>query len=494
MILPGFTRRENPFNDFNYQFTLPHRFSIQGPPLCSGDVNRDGKLDFYIGGSSRQPGAMLLSAGEGYQLRYLPSDQSTAKIQEETAAAFFDADRDGDLDLICIAGGNEFLDKEAYHDLLYLNNGDGTFTNAEIRLPGRNGPGSSLALTDYDHDGDDDLFIGGDMQPQRYPLATASVLLRNDAHPQAHTIGFTDMTDTWASGLRKAGMVRDAVWKDFNGDGREDLLVAGEFMPLRFWWKSVEGKLQPADPAAMKYSAGWYRSLLVDDFDGDGDPDIVAGNQGLNSGYRASEQEPLTVRYRDFDGDGRMDAFLYQYRMGKEYPVQTRTQYVEQIAGLRKRIYYFRDFGGMGYHEIFSEAERSGVDSLQVYQLASVYLENLGAGRFSLRPLPRDVQTSVVMDMQSADVNMDGKQDILAVGNNYAPEALSGRMDAGNGWVLVGDGKGNFRSIPYRESGFFVRGDTRKLALLRHAGTQIVLVASNEGPLQCFRLLPGNGE
>jgi hypothetical protein len=240
--------------------------------------------------------------------------------------------------------------------------------------------------------------------------------------------------------------------------------------------------------ADFQFSAGWYQSLLVEDFDQDGDMDIVAGNQGLNSVYKASEKEPLTVRYRDFNGDSRLDAFIFQYHMGREVPVQTRTQYVDQITGLRKRIYYFRDFGMMGFQDIFQGKEREGVDSLRAFQMASVYAENLGGGRFSLRPLPREVQTSAMMDLESMDINQDGHMDIIAVGNNYAPEALSGRMDAGNGWVMLGDGKGNFRSIPYHQTGFFVQGDQRKIAFFKKNGNVNLLIASNEGPLQCFEL------
>jgi hypothetical protein len=487
-IFQGYVRTEHPFNDFNYQFTLPHRFSMQGPPLCSADVNGDDLPDFYVGGSSRQPGAIFLSQGNSYRHLHLPQDNIGKKIQEETAAAFFDADMDGDLDLICIAGGNEFLDPEGYDDLIYQNNGKGIFTKTNVRLPGRKGPGSCLALTDYDHDGDQDLFIGGSIQPQRYPQSVASVLLRNDAKPGENLLYFTDMTESWASGLGKPGLVKDAVWKDFNGDGREDLLLAGEFMPLKIWWQSAKMKLEPANLGDFVFSAGWYQSLLADDFDQDGDMDFVAGNQGLNSGYKASEKEPLTVRYRDFNGDGRLDAFLYQYHMGKEVPVQTRTQYVEQITGLRKRIYYFSDFGLMGYREIFQEKEREGTDSLRAFQMAAVYAENLGNGRFLLHPLPREMQTSVMMDMETVDINQDGHKDIIAVGNSFAPEALAGRMDAGNGWVMLGDGKGNFQSVPYRITGFFVQGDQRRLALFRLNGRLMVVVASNEGPLQCFAL------
>jgi hypothetical protein len=223
------------------------------------------------------------------------------------------------------------------------------------------------------------------------------------------------------------------------------------------------------------------------DFDNDGDLDLVAGNHGLNSGYHASASQPLTIRYGDFNKDDKIDAFLFQYIRGREFPHQTRTQYIEQITTLRKRIYYFRDFGRMQYQDIFSENERATADSLQVFTLATTYFENTGNGRFRSRPLPAMIQLSTVKDMLACDLNHDGNLDLLVVGNLYTPDVLEGRQDACPGWVFKGNGKGSFTPTSLMQSGMFAPGDNRAILGLTFQGQPLIVVAPNQGKVRVFR-------
>jgi len=347
-----------------------------------------------------------------------------------------------------------------------------------------------VIAADIDHDGDLDLFIGGRNKPHAYPLSSRSYLLRNDTDPTSHQIKFTDITSQICPALMQPGMVSCALFTDYDNDGFADLFLSGEFMPLQLY-KNKRGKSFELLPVStFEKSDGWYNSLAAGDLDNDGDMDYVAGNVGLNSRYKATGDEPISVRFSDFDKNGSMDAFLFGYNKGKEYPLQTRTVITEQIPSLKKRMLYFNEYGKMGYNEMFTEPERGNAKELIAFQMQSLYIENKGNNQFVIKPLPMAAQIAPIFGISIEDVDADGNLDIIAIGNSYAPESLNGRYDASNGSVLKGNGMGDFTSIKMNQSGLAVMGDGKALVKLNYHHTNSVLLATqNSGTLKAYDMV-----
>ncbi len=486
--LNQYKHQENDYLDFDYQYSLPHLYSRQGPSIAVADINGDDLEDVYIAGASRHSGYFLLQTTKGFitkPMLQLPQK----KLQEETGVLLFDADNDGDNDLYCVAGGNEFGDSASYQDLFFVNDGKGNFKAVATALPNTTASGSTAIAADIDHDGDLDLFIGGRNKPHVYPLSSKSYLLRNDTDPKTHQIKFTDITSQTCPALLQPGMVSCAIFTDYDNDGFADLMLGGEFMPLQLYKNKLGKRFELLNIPAFKKSEGWYNSLAAGDFDNDGDMDYVAGNLGLNCRYKATEQEPISVRFSDFDKNGSIDAFLYGYNNGKEYPLQTRMVVTEQIPSLKKRMLYFHDYGKMTYNEMFTDQERENAKELSAFQMHSLYIENKGNNQFGVKKLPMAAQIAPIFGISIEDVDADGNLDIIAIGNSYAPEALSGRYDALNGLVFKGNGMGEFVSIKMMKSGFSVTGDGKALVKLNFKNAHCILLATqNSGPLKSYSM------
>jgi len=486
LLSSGYIHKENDFADFNYQFSVPHRYSMQGPALAVADINGDGLEDVYVAGASRQSGYFLIQQNNAFLFKQANAEPAL-KLQEETGVLLFDADNDGDNDMYCVGGGNEFADIRNYQDIFLLNDGKGNFARDTNALPNTTSSGSCIIGADYDLDGDIDLFVGGRIQPNQYPLSGRSYLLRNDSDPVTKKVKFTDVTAMACPGLLQPGMVSTALWTDYDNDGFPDLLVAGEFIPLQIFKNRLGKRFVNIEVAAFQNTNGWYNSLCAGDFDSDGDMDYVAGNLGLNSSYKASLDEPVTVRYNDFNKDGSLDAFLFKYNNHREYPSQPRNVISDQVPGIKKRMLYFRDYGKAGYNDLFTEAERKGAKELTAFQMASLFIENLGGGKFNVTSLPMMAQTSPMFGITVADVDNDNNLDLIAVGNSYSPEALTGRYDASTGWVLRNNGNNRFSYIPPSTSGFTVGGDAKALVRINWGNEGNILLASqNQGTLKAF--------
>ena len=312
--------------------------------------------------------------------------------------------------------------------------------------------------------------------------------MRNDSDPQKKIIKFTDVTETVCTHLQMPGIVSDALFTDYDNDGFADILIDGECMPLQLYKNNMGRNFIPVSVEAFHHTNGWYNSIAAGDFDNDGDMDYIAGNLGLNSKYKATKAEPVSVRYNDYNKDGAIDVFLFSYNNGKEYPYQTRTVFTEQITTLKKKIFYYQDFGSMGYTDIFSEEQRKDDKELKAYLMASLYIENIGNSKFSVKPLPMQAQTAPMFGIVPFDIDADGNLDILAVGNSYAPEALTGRYDASIGWVLKGDGKNDFIYMPPFVSLFTVSGDAKSFVKLQGKSNRCMLLAAqNRGPFKAFQ-------
>ncbi|MCJ8164041.1 VCBS repeat-containing protein [Pontibacter sp. E15-1] len=468
--------------DFKLQPLLPHTYSRNGPGLAVGDVNGDGLEDFYVGGGAHTTGMLFLQRKDGtFASRALTNAQE--KPETDMGSLLFDADQDGDLDLYVVSGGSEHTTgASAYQDRLYRNDGGGNFALATNALPPINTSGSCVTAADYDQDGDLDLFVGGRVQPRDFPLPAKSYILQNNGGK------FTDVTSTVCPLLADIGMVTAALWTDFDNDKAVDLIVVGEWMQVMFL-KNAQGKLQDVTATTgLPATSGWWNSLSGGDFDNDGDTDYIAGNLGLNSKYKASEQQPVQVYAKDFDKSGTTDALITYYIQGKKQLVHGRDDMTDQMVSMRREFRTYEDYASKSFDEIFTPERLQGAYVAESNYFASSYLENLGNGKFRIVPLPVQAQFAPVCGITVNDYDDDGNLDALLTGNSYATEVMVGRYDAFTGLYLKGNGKGGFSPIASARSGFMVDGDAKGMAeIYTGNGSPLLLVAANNDSLKAYR-------
>ena len=478
-----FTHRENPFVDFDRDRLLYHMKSTEGPRVAVGDVNGDGLDDFYIGGAKDTSGALFVQTSSGTYQSTNETVWEADKGSEDATALFFDADGDQDLDLYVASGGTEFSTSSfALVDRLYFNDGSGQFTKSTQILPsGKPVSTSVVTANDIDADGDQDLFVGGRLQPGLYGVPQDGYILQNDGRGT-----FTDVTTAVAPALRELGMLTDAVWSDYDADGDQDLLVVGEWMMIKLF-NNQEGRWEEVTEAAgLARTAGWWNRLAAADLDGDGDTDFVAGNHGLNSRFRASEAEPITCYVNDFDQNGTVEQLVSVYNEGLAYPPVLRHDLVAQLPSLKKKYLKYHDYQGQTVQDIFPAdvLERSVIH--QVTMLESVALLNQGDGTFAVHPLPTEAQLAPMYAILPKDINGDGHLDVIMGGNLHGVKPEAGRYDASEGVYLRGNGDGTFVSVPPAQSGLLLAGEVRDIVPVNIARRQTLLVARNNNPVQFF--------
>jgi hypothetical protein len=481
-----FVHRENAFVDFDRERLIPKMVSMEGPVMAVGDVDGDGLEDAYIGGAKDQAGQLLLQRREG---AFAPGDSrvfAADRIAEDVGATFFDADGDGDRDLYVVSGGNEFSEMApALQDRLYLNDGRGSFTKAVGRLPDDAISGSRVVASDYDRDGDVDLFVGGRVVPGRYGVDPQSTLLQNDGRGR-----FSDVTSRLAPELQRVGMVTDALWTDVSGDGRLDLVVVGEWMPIAAFRNTDGGRLQRMELRGLEKSHGWWNRIIAGDFNGDGRTDFVVGNLGLNSRWTASASKALTMYVKDFDRNGFSEQILSAYMGDSSFPIVLRDDLIKTLPSLKPRFPSYKDYASRTVTDIFSPDELRDAVVKEAYTFATSLVRNDGNGAFTLVPLPLDAQMTPIHGVLAADYDRDGALDLLLAGNFDGVKPEIGRLHAGFGVFLRGDGKGGFVASPAVESGFFVPGQARDIQRVRtRRGDLYVVTRNNDRPL-VFRAAP----
>ncbi len=490
-----YVHKDLDYNDFSVQPMLLHKLSQYGPGIAVGDVNGDQLEDFYLSGSHFNSGIFYLQSNIGtYQAEQLINDTLGKAPGEELGALLFDADSDGDNDLYVVHGGNEYrMTDSIYQDRFYKND-KGRFNYQAQSLPSMLSSGSVVRAADMDADGDLDLFVGGRVNPQDYPNPGRSFLLRNDS--KEGSIHFTDVTSVMAPFLSEIGMVTDALWTDHNNDGQMDLILTGEFMPVTIITHQGDHFTNQTAISGLASYLGWWNSIVGTDFDNDGDIDYVAGNYGNHSLTEISDKHPIKLYYKDFDDNGTKDLIptcWFEDQTGKksEYPYFGRLEYQKQINKIKAEYRKHGEFAKATIHELFDKEALSDCLILSANYMSSSYIKNNGNGTFEIFPLPAEVQIAPIFGMEILDINQDGYDDLLMIGNDYGMEVSIGRMDAHDGLVLLGNGTGAFEVITSNVSGFYVQGNGKSMATVYNKihQSQDIITAENQGPVRIYNTL-----
>ncbi|WP_026945184.1 VCBS repeat-containing protein [Algoriphagus marincola] len=469
----AFEHRENIFVDFDRDRLTYHLFSTEGPAMATADVNGDGLEDFYFGGSKDAAGQIFLGTSTG---KFKFSSQEAFegdKNSEDTDAVFFDANGDGSLDLFVSSGGNEFpLNALDLADRLYLNDGKGNFTKSENSgLQSLRGSSSVVVPIDINEDGAMDLFIGDRLVPFVYGAPASSHIWINDGSGR-----FTEQTQNYAPELLEIGMVTDAAKLDWDGDGKEDLVLVGDWMAPTFF-RNTGGKLEKISMPEMESKKGWYRSLKVADLNKDQKPDLILGNQGLNTRFKASEEQPVRLYLNDFDQNGSIEQLFTTVRNGVAIPYTLKHELEKQVPSIKKKYIRYSNYNNQTLEQIFDQETIGKSIISEVNHLESGVLMNQGSGKFEWKSLPIEAQRSMIFAIETADLDGDGILDLILGGNLYGIKPEIGKSDASYGEVLLGNGDGTFRFIPNRIHSMQLQGEVRHFKWL--SDSRLLVIKNN---------------
>lgn len=481
--IKSWTHQENNFVDFKNEKLIPYMLSAEGPCLAIGDLNGDGLEDMFAGNGAGSPASVFMQDPNGQFVKAsMPALERDASY-EDCGAVFEDFDSDGDLDMIIISGGHEQPDKSTvYKTRQYINDGQGALS-AVNDFPDIRSNAGVVKSFDFDRDGDMDVIIGGRSVPGRFPTAPESYLLRNDQGT------FANVTQEIFPALKDLGMITDIEVADLNGDGQVEVVFAGEWMPVTVY--SWDGKefVDQTKAFGFEKTNGWWKAIEIADIDMDGDPDIVAGNLGLNHRLKASASQPVTLITNDFDNNGFLDPIMCFYYNGNLYPYAGRDAIIAQIPRLKKKFTRYKPYTTATVEDIFTKSELSESSYLYTYTFETTLFVNQG-GSFVKQPLPYQVQLHPTNDIIIYDFDGNGKLDILCAGNFLYAETETAELDAGNGTLLLQNADGSFYFEENRNHGFWASGEVRELKLIKRAnGKSAVLVGNNNGPIQICTVL-----
>ncbi|SFU29090.1 Repeat domain-containing protein [Pustulibacterium marinum] len=474
--------QENHHVDFDYEGLISKMLSKEGPTMAVTDINGDGHEDLFIGGAKNQPAQMYINKGN---TNFKPVKTQAFKNDaylEDTAAAFFDANGDGHVDLLVASGGNELYEKDKYTNRLYINDGKGNFSKSTTELPTHHTNVSVVAPYDFDNDGDVDVFIGSRSVPAVYGINPQHLFLENQGDGT-----FKDVTESKAFDVKDVGMITDVTWTDIDGNGKKDLVLVGDWMtPVIL--KNNGRRLSKLTSNLDQYS-GWYNTILATDVNNDGKEDLVLGNAGLNTAYKTTQKAPNKLFVNDFDNNGTIEQIATRTIDGKDMPINLKQELTKQLSSLKKKNLKYSDFATKSIQELFSEEVMKNSLVKTATNGNSIVAINQGNGQFKIQVLPTQVQFSCVCDITATDVNGDGINDLIMAGNQFGFKPQFSRLDAGFGSVLLGDNQGNFEWQPYTSSGFFVKGEVKKVMELKDRnGKRYVVTAINNQQPKVFQI------
>ena len=482
------------FIDFNVQSVLPHKFTEYCPALASADVDGNGLDDIIVGGNSSNPAQVLLQQKNGsFIQKNVYNKQILTSSFKDEGVLLFDANGDGKPDLYVSSGGfKEKAGSKYYQDRLYINDGKGNFKYDSLALPQNYTSKLCVRAFDYNKDGKLDLFVSGRVDPWLYPKPVSSFIFRNDT--KDGQVKFTDVTNEVAPDLKNIGMVCDALFSDFDNDGQTDLILAGELMPVTFL-KNDNGKFKNVTATTgISNKLGMWNSIAGGDFRHTGRIDYIVGNVGSNTLYQPTDKYPVYVTAGDFANNGGYEVIPSLYLSDingelKEFPANGRDEIIERLPALKKQYPDYKSFAVKTMDEIFPPEQRKNMIRLKANTLQSCYIRNDGNGKFTIIPLPKQAQVSVLNGMVVDDFDGDGNLDVLISGNDYGTDIAIGRYDALNGLLLRGNGSGGFTPLSLQKSGIYIPGDGKALVKLTgNAGNYLVAASQNRDALKIFEM------
>lgn len=471
------SHKENDYIDFDYEGLISKMLSQEGPSLAIADINGDGNEDVFIGGAKGQSGKIYLNKGNDVFAVLPQKDLESDAGFEDTAASFFDADNDGDQDLLVGSGGNEKSDQANYKNRLYLNTGKGVFIKSKTTIPTTNNNVSVIAPNDFDNDGDIDVFIGSRSVPGVYGIDPKHLVLENDGKGN-----FANVTDKKAFKINTVGMITDAVWEDIDNDSKKDLILVGDWTaPMIF--KNTGRRLAEFKSNLSDYHGFWNAVSCVD-LNNDGKKDLILGNKGTNTPYKPTAGSPMKLFVNDFDSNGTIEQIATRSITGKDMPIHLKQELAKQIPSIKKKNLSYADYAKKSFQEIFAQdiVENSIQKTVNIQE--SVIAVNKGNGKFEIQILPKEVQFSCVNTICTMDVNNDGILDLILGGNQYEFKPQFSRLDANYGSVLLGNKKGTFSWMPYHQSGLFIKGEVKQLKTIQNKNKSISIIAviNNNAP------------
>lgn len=479
-----FKHEENVFVDFDRERLTYHMISNEGPAVAFADINGDGLEDIFMGGAKGSAGKIFLQQSNG-SFKEMPQKAfETDKNSEDTYAVFFDANGDGFIDLLVASGGNEYAFRAfEFSDRLYLNDGKGDFSKADVpALTANKNATSKLLVHDFDGDGVLDVMACTRVIPFNYGVPASSYIFLGDGKG-----GFREATAEIAPELKDIGMVTDATLADINADGKLDVILVGEWMSPELFIAEGGSLQRKTTEYGWDAYKGWYMHINVADLNGDGKPDILLGNHGENSRFRASTELPIYLYVNDFDRNGSVEQ-IYARQVGDRIlPYTLKHELDAQVPSLKKKHVKYAAYNKQDMSEIFEKEQLASALRKEAFVLSSGLLLSNG-DTYQWQDLPREAQFSITYSSVIADINQDGHLDIVLGGNLYRAKPQVGKYDASYGTVLLGNGKGGFSVKTNLASGLVLKDEIRHLVLKKWAGKTYLMAVRNNDTIQLFEL------